>query len=714
MAEQASHSIMEMLAFWFFMGSGLLGLPPGDRDPGLMKSVPPQTLIYFEWASRSSGQPNATGVDGFAADPEIVQFFHQLDAALAKQPPAEEPDSESDLRAEIPRLLKLLTAHPGCLFAGFEPPPAQRPGVAVWLSMLMGVHGGMIFSTENDTDAAWQSFIQILKTDPNFSFDAASATQVVPISIPGYKLFLHREAGRIIFALGESTLPRIIDGLSGKQPGLDTNLRFRQAVDKVAVPRLATICWIDGQGISSSIVAAMGPLGALIRPVLTMTAVDALHHVVQVSGVENDAMIQRTFVATNGRTDGIMVLAAGPAIRTDHFAHIPADADLVLAASVSLKNIYQESRRLLATAQPLSVRVFDEAVKQLEKELELNIVDDVLPAFGDIMTAFDSPSAGGMIATSLVVSLEVRDRTKAAVVFDRIMKLVEQSLTPEHTDGEFQATTLRQQQFLDRTLFYISSAESSYGPTAHVTPTFCLTDRHLLFAIHPQAMKAQLRHQALRRPGFDQLAASKIKLPAGDTLTYAYVNGPRANTLLGSILPFIGQNAISQLAGVTIDPYLIPSTPAIASYFGDSTTAIVRQKDGLLIESRNAPPVIVSFALLSAYREWSRVDSDLFELTRRSRAKGIDQAQLGPVNGEVVPARAEEKPKGQAKADSSMYRKLAPIFLKALIPDGIQPVIPESAFRRIEEGPPPDVLQRREETRKRREERRQQRLKREP
>ena len=93
------------------------------------------------------------------------------------------------------------------------------------------------------------------------------------------------------------------------------------------------------------------------------------------------------------------------------------------------ERLFQESRKLVASTRPLAVRVFDEAVKQLEKELELSIVNDVLPAFGDVFTAFDSPAAGGMVATSLVVSLEVRDARKATVVsgFDRLMKLVDQS-----------------------------------------------------------------------------------------------------------------------------------------------------------------------------------------------------------------------------------------------------------------------------------------------
>ena len=45
-------------------GSGLLGMPPGERDALLLKAAPQQTLLYFEWAGRGAGQPGAAGIDG--------------------------------------------------------------------------------------------------------------------------------------------------------------------------------------------------------------------------------------------------------------------------------------------------------------------------------------------------------------------------------------------------------------------------------------------------------------------------------------------------------------------------------------------------------------------------------------------------------------------------------------------------------------------------
>ena len=714
MQAQSSFAIWEFVLFWIFTGSGLVGLPPGDRDPALLKSVPPQTLVYFEWAARGAGQPGAKGIDGFAADLEVQQFFGMLDAALGRQNGRDSSDAEDesfhDVRKELPQLMKGLTAHPGCIFLGFEPRPADpQSKIGNLMSQLSGVHGGVVFSTGADTDALWRTLNRMLADVPDFTFDDASATQQIPIPVPGYKLLLHREGARIMFALGEGTLPRVIEGLSGRLPSLETNARFSSSLQRINTQRVSTVGWIDGQGLINGTTAALGPVGLIIRPILTIFGVDALDHVVHVAGVEQTNMVQRTFIATGARNDGILVLAGGPPIQAAQFSHIPADADLVIASSVSLKDVYQEARKMLATVQPLSVRLFDEAVKQLESELELKIVDDVLPAFGDYITAFDSPSGGGMIATSLIVGIEVRDVAKANRVFDRLMKLVEQSLAADHSDGTYdESVTLHKQPFLDHTIFYVNTMGHGYGANAAISPSFCLTQRHLLFAIHPQALKAQLRHLKSNAPGFDQVAERKVPIPEGKLLTYAYLNGPRASEIFGAVLPFLGQTLISrfEVEGITVEPFSIPSAAAIAPYFGDSSAIVTRQRDGILIESRNAPPVIVAWELLTAAKDWQSGNIDLNEVRRRGdeKANGVE---LGSVEQGVVPAVAESKPAPEAKPEPSPYRKLAPLFIKSLVPENMQQLIPESALRKIEEGPSKEMLERREEARRKREERRQ-------
>jgi hypothetical protein len=165
--------------------------------------------------------------------------------------------------------------------------------------------------------------------------------------------------------------------------------------------------------------------------------------------------------------------------------------------------------------------------------------------------------------------------------------------------------------------------------------------------------------------------------------------------------------------GVSLDAFAIPSAAAVTPYVGDSTAIVTRQTDGLLMEVRNGPQVTAALSLLSIYRARTANDFELLEVRRHRNGANTDQAQLGPVENQVVPAVAEksrpDSPKG-VQAEPSPYRKLAPIFLKALIPENLQQMIPESALRELEKGPSPAAVERREEARRRREERKQQRM----
>lgn len=711
MVAQPAHGLWELI-LWIVAGSGLLGLPPGERDAVLLKSVPAQSVLYYEWAGRGPGQAGAAGVDGFAADPEVLHIAQLFEAAIAKQEAAASQVTDDEgllqqLRPIAPQLLKLISAHPGCAFASFDPSRQNNGGPTGILAALTSAQGGIILSSGNDTEALWRTLNQALATVPDFHFDERAATQSIPLSVPGYTLAIHREGQRILIAFGETTLPRMLDGLSGNQPGLDTNPRFRQSFERVALPRFASVGWVDGNGLITGITTALGPVGLFVRPMLMMVGVDALDHIIQSSGVDRGTMIQRTFISTGGRTDGIMVLAAGQAIQPEQFSHIPADADMVLATSLSLTKVFQETRSMLSKVQPLSVRVFDEAVKQLQSELELRIVEDVLPAFGDVIMAFDSPGSGGMIATGLTVSLEIKDGPKANVVFERLMKLIEQSVASDGSEGEYgNGASLQRQAFLGHTICYVTAMSTDHPGQIPMTPTFCLTDRHLLFSIHPQAMKAHLRFLQSKKPGFDQVAARKVAVPPGEPLTYAYLDGNRASHGLSTFLPYLGHAVLSRLneEGIALDAFAIPSAAAITPYLADATAIVMRQTDGLFIETRNAPPVVVSLSMLSVYREWTRNEYELFEVRRHNQLNGGELGQ--PVgDNQVVPAVAEKQPPAPPKPAAK--NTMAPLILKALIPDNLREMIPDSALDEIGKGPSPEAIERREELKRKRDEQRE-------
>ena len=699
------------LLFLLLGGSGLLGMPPGERDAALLKGAPQQTLMYFEWAGRAAGQPGAAGIDGLAADPEIRAFFAALDQAIAK---AEYPDAEEQqlrLQKELPQLVKLLTAHPGCLFVGFEPPqPGESLLKAVLPNEVIGrFRIGLVSSAGADAEPLLESFARLAEVEvgkqPKLHEISAG-----PMAL---KLTVHREADRVMIGFGEGTVAKSLACLKGEAPGLDTNPRFQAGWKRVATPRVATVGWLDLQGVFDNVTRTAGPAGVLFQVILRGASADALDFVVSGSGVVDGDIVQRTFLATGGRTDGILLLAGGPALRNEQLHHIPADSDLVAAGSLNLAQVVGGARELIGRTTPASAAVFDEAVKQMEMELGLNLERDVYPAIGDAWTAFDSPSEGGLVGSSLIVAIEVRDAKRAAVLFEHLMKLLEQSIVTD-ADPAFgvKSVELKRQPFLNHTIFQINTVGYGLGSEAATAPSFCLTRGHILFALHPQALKAHLRQQPANRPGFDTVASKKLARPEGDLLALGTLNGVRATQALCALLPYFGQSVVSHLQseGFPLDAFAIPSAAALLPYARDATFVVVRQQDGLFVETKNAHTAILTAGVLGSARAWFLPNYNEYLEARRQRGRSEQNAVLGAAEGQVVPAAAVLPAKPQEKPAAAAARVLTPLIIKAMVPDGVQQFIPNDIFQRLGQPPTPEALQQREDRRKLIEERRRQRL----
>lgn len=699
--------------FILLSGSGWLGMPPGERDPALLKAAPQQTLCYFEWAGRAAGQPGAAGIDGLAADPEVIAFFEALDLAFAK---AEYPDADEDqqrLQQHLPRLVKLLTAHPGCLSIGFEPlPPGQTLLNAFKKSQSLTEQFriGLVSSAGSDAELLVEALGQLTETE------LEKQPRMQEVAVPGIalKFTVHREADRVLIGLGEGSVERVLACLRGAESGLDANPQFQTAWTRVAPTRVGTVGWFDLKGAIATMTRAAGPAGILIQPMLRVVGAQALESLVMGTGVENGIVVQRTFLTTNGRTDGLLLLAGGPALRPEQLKHIPADSDLVAAGSLNLAQTVRGVRELIGRTTPASAAMFDEAITQLESELGLNLERDLYPAFGEAWTAFDSPANGGLMGTSLIVAVEVRDAQRATLVFERLMRLLEQSLTAD-TDPEYDGKTveIKRQSFLGHPICYVNTAGWELGSEAATTPSFSLTQSHLLFALHPQALKAHLRQQLGQRPGFDGVAFKKLGRPEGELLAFGTLDGPRAMLALCAIAPFYGQSVLSHLqsSGFPLDAFAIPSAAALLPYVRDSSFVVVRQPAGLLFETKNPHTAILTAGVLGSAKAWFLPSYNEYLEARRQRTRSQQNAGLGAAEGQVIPAAAEQPaPKKAEPVGAIVARKLGPLFLKAMIPDGIQQAIPAEVFQKLEQLPSPEAARQREERRKHVEERRKQRL----
>ncbi|GAB4145323.1 MAG: hypothetical protein Tsb009_17440 [Planctomycetaceae bacterium] len=626
--------------FWGGGVTGMMGLPPAERDATLAQCPPANAVLYMEWSSRSSGKPGGKGIDGFAGDPEIRAFFKELEAAILKAVEKESANGnavERTMAQSLPYLIKTFLNHSGCLYAGFDPKVLANAGQgpARWMAAMAGVKVTLIVNAGDDADAMAAKISKLLELLPEEARKENLNRQQIPlpVPVPGASLILHRHKKYFILGFGKGAVDQAVSGLTGKTKGLLGNEQFVAASKKVAFKRMANLTWVDAKTILKTAEAIVGPQ---VQAMAKMIGADSLGHVMTSTGVVEGEIRTKTSIATGGKTDGIFSLLAGRAMKPADFSHIPADSDFVYAVSINAPKILTAVKKITAAADPGSKQVLDELIKQLEEELGLSLEKDLFAAFGDVWTFHDSKSSGGFLISSLVGSLEVRDPAKAEDVFSKLMDTLEESL-PSGNRRRFRPyrVTLRKKPFLNATIYYINTV----GDEFPFAPAFCLTNKRLLVAPHPQALKAHLRFLKSGDANFMTKLTKNNEFPTGDLICYNFCESKRLLRYFVIVAPYVGQMILSEtqsLGGFDLDIFSVPSARAILPYFGNSSSAMSRTKEGLFIEGKTglslssavfglAPMLLFSARAveLKPARKFQKIEEKLNKLDRASNFGGI-------------------------------------------------------------------------------------------
>ncbi|MCH8829620.1 MAG: hypothetical protein IID45_08590 [Planctomycetes bacterium] len=650
----------------FFSGSGVMGLPPGERDVLLAQCPPADAVLYAEWSERSAGKAGAKGIDGLAADPEVRAFFKDLETAilaLIEKKSANSGPEAKVLAKVVPQIVKILLNRPGCLSVSLDEKIVGKivgpPGPAQMMAVLAAVRATVVINAGKDADKLAKQIEALLALLPAEARKKGLNRQVIPVPPPIGKLILHRHNKYFILAFGKGALDQALAGLTGKSKGLLGNPRFVAAAKKVAFRRTATVAWID---VKTAIGKAVSIFGEPVQKVVKIIGGDSIQHLMTSAGVIDGEVHTRTFIGTNGKTEGILALLSGRAIKPADLSHVPADSDLVFTVSVNAPKILATVRKIVAIADPASKDFFEKLLKQFEEELGLKIEMDLFAAFGDVWVFHDSKSAGGFFLTSLVGSLEIRDPQKAEDVFTKLMDVLEEQLPGETRPApRRRGIFLEKKIFMGTTIYYVNSI----GGDAPFAPAFCLTNKHLLVAPHPQALKAHLRFQKSKQARFPSRFGKDLKMPKGELICYSYFESKRMLRLVYAFVPYFGQMILSQTqrSGMKMDIFSITSARGILPYFGDSTSSVVRTKDGILAESKNGAPMMGGGVIMMVPMFWLNAVGSV----RESRAI---ERQPRPAK-RVVPRKKFDKKLNlrQGRAKKSLVAILG--LLRSLSPDRV-------------------------------------------
>ena len=586
-------SFLMLILMGSFSASALpLGLPPGERDAQLLYAPADGCVFYTEWAEMSAGKPGAPGIDGLVADPEIKAFLEDAERAILTAIREEGLNAqETEAMQQVPGLVKSLVSRPGCFFisAGDDPLPARidYPNYDV---VMTRVKAGLVISAGDDAAEIEQSLLALLRIsgiEPPESLDRF----VLPVPVPGVVITLHREGDYIALVYGMGTLDTVIAGLNGDRPSLMDSERIGGALKRLKSNRTGRVCWIDLARIREIADATAGG-DIRVNESSEILGLDVLDYFVSVTGVDQQGRVtNQCHLQTDGSTEKLLSLLGGRGLKTADLAHIPKDADLAVAKSVDFEKALEAVRSILQNVDQQSADELERSLGELDRELGFSIEKDVLPAYGQVWTLYDAPSHGGTIASSPILTLEVRDAQKAYEVFSNFMALLKRELPGEMgRDYRFRGVYLAERKFLDRTIYYINTVGDDDVPVA---PSFCLTDKHLVFALHPQPIKSHLRFRESDSESLTASLSGRRSLDDRNVIYFARVNTSKAAQLIYGFVPYIGQVAMSSIQGDggKIDVFSIPSASAILPYVGGTNATIERTENGITSRSTSGIPI---------------------------------------------------------------------------------------------------------------------------
>ncbi|TWU14288.1 hypothetical protein CA54_31320 [Symmachiella macrocystis] len=581
----------------------LMGMPPGPRDEALLRLPPTNAIVYTEWAARGTGKEGAPGIEGMIADQEVSQFLEKVHTAIVDGIIAETENrspEEQVLGEVLPRLGFELLKHPGCLYLSYEEdhiingdtPPAMMMSVA------QGVRFALVINGEKQADQIAADFLELTQFLPGGERRESLDHLQIPVPLPGIPVTVHRHNDYFILALGDGTLDAAIVGLDGKSNGLADAERFQGGVKRVSFERSGGLTWVDTRQLLKVVTSILEPAGIDAAGTAEMLGLDSLDYFVSSSGMETNGQIScRNFIATGGKTNGILKLAAGRGIKTDDLQHIPADADFAFAMSFDAAQILEEVRQILSAVGPGPAQALEDAIQEIDNETGLSIETDVLTAVGDVWTLHNSPSGGGLLFSGIVLTVDIRDAEQAQATYDKIMELIKLSLPGVNEGFRARGAEMKNRAFLGQDIDYLNVVGDDDVPLA---PALCLTKDRLYLALHPQSIKSQLRFLKSKEKSFANQMAVDFKLPDGDLLSLTYWDAEATTKLLYSLVPYFGQMIMTEVqsnAAVTIDIFDIPSARALLPYIGPYTSSTVRTPEGIMTTSTSTLPLPIGSAM---------------------------------------------------------------------------------------------------------------------
>ena len=471
------------LVSWFgmvflsgFMTGLPIGLPPLPEDPAMSQAAPEKCLWYFSSAGMATPDPESENqTEQLMAEPELKDLAARIEQQILRAVRREARGREDRvLAAELPKLIKTALTRPISIYVSeVRPPgPGGPPDARAGLVANLGDH-----AEETERSLARLSELAFGGNPPEPIERDGISWHGVPLPREAPQVEWAIVDGYLIAGAGEGEAAEIARRLksSGSPPDWLADIRSELGPD-----RISTIGYLN----VAELVEVFGPLLGGQAALLSKLGVDDVTAIYSVSGLDERACVNRTKIAIRGEPQGVFALLPQQPLSKRDLERIPHDAIAAAAIRLDIGKTLEAVVDLVSEFEPDARDDFEDGMREIEREINVDLQEDVLAAVDDVWLAY---VPGGDVLTSWVGAIamvKIKDRARLEQGIDRFLDRARMELGRDRQVGP----VIRKTACGDQMIQFISVPDDDM-PFA---PAWCIADDYLVVGLMPQSVKTFL------------------------------------------------------------------------------------------------------------------------------------------------------------------------------------------------------------------------------
>jgi hypothetical protein len=461
--------------------------------------------------------------------------------------------------------VRTLLTRPAAIYLTRFNPAGNRPDI----------EAGLIVRADDAAGALHGSLTDALTTEDSKPVETTIAGRKFLTLAGPIELTWGADGGYLLIGVGPGAIEGLLARLAAKQePAWLTQLKTNLPIE-----RRASVAFLNVKQALDTFAPLGGPQAEAFIAALGLRQITSYQ---SSSGLDERGVVSRSLLAYSGAPRGLLTLADRPGLTAADLAHIPADSLAAACISIDLRQLVDALLAAVAEVDPQAGASAEDGLAQLGEQAGTDI-RAALSALGSRWSLHAASADGGWLGAALMV--EARDRQLLLQAQDR---LVEKHLAA----GRFEAAgQLVRTEFAGHAIMHWDPRGAEL---AFLMPSWCVTEKHVVIGLNPQAVKSVL----LRRAGGKSLAdlseVAALLKGTDPILAISYSDTPKmfeaAYPLAQVLLPMGAANLRREGVPIEFDAGVLPAPGTIGKHLRPGVSCVRRTKLGIETESRQSLP----------------------------------------------------------------------------------------------------------------------------